>query len=143
MFDHSFTMSREALHPILQEKVKRTHLRDMNKRREPELQHKPQSWMMYRKRLYHFVLSRVDNASIAEDIVHDALLKAYKHRNTLKDTNKYLQWLYQITRNSIVDYYRTHKQMDELSNQTPNLEAHINSDVEREIAQCLVPLAQQ
>jgi RNA polymerase sigma-70 factor (ECF subfamily) len=61
------------------------------------------------KPLYRFVLKRVRDREAAEDIVQDVLVKAYSRQGTLKEPSKLQPWLYQITRNAIVDYYRLRK----------------------------------
>jgi RNA polymerase sigma-70 factor, ECF subfamily len=68
-----------------------------------------------RGELKGFINKRVNDKSIAEDILHDVFLKAHSNIDNLKDTSKLNSWIYQITRNSITDYYRTKK---------------INSDIE-------------
>src|SRR5215216_6612283 len=58
------------------------------------------------KELKGFVYKRVKDKALAEDIIHDVFLKAQKNSNQLKDTQKLSAWIYQITRNTIIDHYR-------------------------------------
>jgi RNA polymerase sigma-70 factor (ECF subfamily) len=37
-------------------------------------------------------------------------LKIHQHGNSLKDVRRLESWIYQITRNLIIDYYRSHRQ---------------------------------
>lgn len=80
---------------------------------------------------------------MAEDIVQDVLIKVYEHLNTLKDQEKILSWMYQITRNVIVDYYR--KQRSEGTLDEADMVEHIDieKDVRKELAQCLLPMVNQ
>ena len=107
-------------------------------------------WQEYRTTLYRFILSRVQDAEIAEDIVQDVLIKVYKQLGSLKAQEKILPWMYQITRNAIVDYYRKQKPTEALSvtvaAQAIEMAAEaveMEEDVEKELAQCLLPMVNQ
>ncbi len=63
-------------------------------------------WHEYRSRLLRFVRSRVYNDALAEDLVHDALAKAWLHRDSLKTDEAVIPWLFQITMNTIRDSAR-------------------------------------
>lgn len=99
------------------------------------------TWQAYRDALYRFVLSRVGDEAAAEDIVHEVLLKAYARQGTLREPSKLRAWLYQITRNEVIDYYRSQKPSgpvtDELIQEDTWEENH---RAQRELARCLVPL---
>jgi RNA polymerase sigma-70 factor (ECF subfamily) len=64
------------------------------------------NWDQVQSELKGFVYKRVKNKSITEDIVHDVLLKVQEKIQQLRENEKVLGWIYQITRNTIVDYYR-------------------------------------
>ena len=102
------------------------------------------AWQAHRDALYRFVLKRVRHEAAAEDIVQEVLVKAYTRQETLKDPSKLRPWLYQITRNAIIDYYRLQKPSqavpDELIYEDPGEE---DNRAERELARCLVPLLDQ
>jgi RNA polymerase sigma-70 factor (ECF subfamily) len=53
-----------------------------------------------------FVMSRVDDEALAEDILQDSLLKALKAAPELKDQDRLVPWFFQIVRNAITDTYR-------------------------------------
>lgn len=53
-----------------------------------------------------FLLPRVNDPSIAEDILHSAYLKALEHGDQLKEDGSVVAWFYRILRNSITDDYR-------------------------------------
>ncbi|MFZ5970075.1 MAG: sigma-70 family RNA polymerase sigma factor [Bacteroidota bacterium] len=67
------------------------------------------------QQLYHelkrFVNRRVKSRTDAEDIVHDVFVKAQLKEDQLKEAEKFTAWIYQITRNSIIDYYRKKKKV--------------------------------
>lgn len=100
-------------------------------------------WGEYRQTLYHFILARVNDPTVAEDIIQDVLLKVYQRLNTLKNREKILPWMYQITRNAIVDYYRSHKPTEDIENTVVVEEMQLEENVEKELAQCLFPMLNQ
>ncbi len=54
-----------------------------------------------------FVYRKVKDKALAEDIVQDVFLKVHAKLGQLKDNEKVSGWIYQITRNTITDYYRS------------------------------------
>lgn len=100
-------------------------------------------WGKYRTTLYGFILTRVNDPSLAEDIVQDVLIKVYERLNTLRDQDKILSWMYQITRNVIVDYYRKHNPIEDIDEIVVVQEINIEEDVQKELAQCLLPMVNQ
>ena len=53
----------------------------------------------------------------AEDILQEVFIKIHNKIDTLKDNEKMNSWVYQITRNTIIDFYRKQKPNVELSDQ--------------------------
>lgn len=95
----------------------------------------------YRDALYRFVIGRVKDHAAAEDIVHDVLLRAHDKQSQLRDETKLAPWLYQMTRNAIVDHQRAHKPGAEMPEDVamPESEPAALS----ELAMCLTPLIEQ
>ena len=60
---------------------------------------------LYRE-LKSFVYRRVKNLQDSEDIVHDVFIKAQSKQGQLKESKKLTAWMYTMTRNSIIDYFR-------------------------------------
>jgi RNA polymerase sigma-70 factor (ECF subfamily) len=127
-------------------------LQDPVQRREQE------TWQAYRTQLYHFVRSRMDDDAGAEDVVHDVLVKVYTQRDALKDQSKFVQWMYQITRHAVIDYYRARKPWvtlsDDLAHEPMAPETVEGDEVawdekrqgvsaEQALARCLTPLVEQ
>ena len=73
-----------------------------------------QIWKDYNSKLHAFIRSRVSDPSTADDILQDVFTKIYSRIDTLSNENKIQGWIYQITRNAIIDHYRSLKKMDEL-----------------------------
>lgn len=58
----------------------------------------------YFKDVYRFILSLSKNSTIAEDVVQETFFKALTNINSLKDETKIKPWLFQIARNTYLNY---------------------------------------
>ena len=96
------------------------------------------AWQDYRAALVRFVRSRVNDAETAEDIVHDVLVKAYARRETLRSEEKLDAWLFQMTRNAIVDHYRAKRPTEEVPEDLVAPESE--GSAREELARCLTAL---
>ena len=63
-------------------------------------------WEAFHTPLQGFIRKRVSNGVVAEDLLQDVFLKIHEHIGTLQDVKKLESWVYQITRNVIIDFYR-------------------------------------
>lgn len=95
-------------------------------------------WQEYRSGLYRFVLKRVNDEAAADDIVQDALSKVIANLGSLRDRQKLRPWMYQITRNAIIDYYRKNQAVAELPDELGAVEEDDGSAVQRELSQCCI-----
>lgn len=68
--------------------------------------HTSLNWNSVQNELKGFVYKRVKDKALTEDIVHDVFLKVQDRITQLKEQDKIFGWIYQITRNTIVDHYR-------------------------------------
>lgn len=59
-----------------------------------------------RAKFVAFVLARVGDPELAEDIVQDSLLKAVRSADELRERDRLVPWFYQVLRNAIIDAYR-------------------------------------
>ncbi len=60
----------------------------------------------YHDRIYRYVLSLVHDPSEAEDLTQDTFLRAYSHRDSLRDPNAVRGWLYRIATHACLDRLR-------------------------------------
>ncbi len=72
-------------------------------------------WNTFNTRLERFIYNRVDDRQLAEDLLQDVYLKIHTHIDTLRDDNRLQSWVYQIARNVVYDYYRSRKNLDEIT----------------------------
>lgn len=63
-------------------------------------------WHEFHANLKSFILKRVGDAQVADDILQDVFIQVHRHLGSLRDEERLEAWLYQITRNAIADYYR-------------------------------------
>lgn len=63
-------------------------------------------WLDLYEELYGFTLKQVKNPEDAKDIVQEVCLKVQLNIHQLKHSSKLTAWIYQITRNTIIDHYR-------------------------------------
>jgi RNA polymerase sigma-70 factor (ECF subfamily) len=66
-----------------------------------------QVWNVFHTPLLQFIRTRVADDSSAEDILQEVLLKLHRE---LKDVKKLESWVYQITRHTMIDFYRNKEQ---------------------------------
>jgi len=64
-------------------------------------------WNEFHDNVYGFVLKRIKDKQDTNDIVQDVFVKIHLNKHTLKDESKLQAWIYQITRNSINDYFKS------------------------------------
>lgn len=64
----------------------------------------------FRNQLRAFILKRISNQEDVEDILQEVFIKAQTNLSSLKDAKKCIPWIFQITRNTIFDYYKKNKQ---------------------------------
>ncbi|MHB8125410.1 MAG: RNA polymerase sigma factor SigZ [Desulfitobacteriaceae bacterium] len=97
-------------------------------------------WEEFRVPLKYFIKKRIPNEQDTEDILQEVFFKIHSNMGSLKDDNKIHVWIYRITRNAIVDYYRKQNNKSiELMEFTENLTNGQNDDLSAngEIALCL------
>jgi RNA polymerase sigma-70 factor, ECF subfamily len=65
-----------------------------------------QQLLQHRGRLLTYVQSKLNDPTLAEDVLQDSLLKALRAAPELHDEKKLLPWFYSILNNAITDIYR-------------------------------------
>jgi RNA polymerase sigma-70 factor (ECF subfamily) len=60
-----------------------------------------------RRRLFlQFVVRRVKDYTVAEDILQAAYARAFDQQSSLRSNDSVTAWFYRVLRNAIIDYYR-------------------------------------
>ena len=91
-------------------------------------------WIEFSKQLKIFITRKVTDASIADDILQDVFIKIHSNIDSLMDEQKVRAWIYRITRNSIIDYYRKKKNVNTALKDIHSYEMFAEDESEREIA---------
>lgn len=79
-------------------------------------------WNAFAAKLKQFIVARVHDVTVSEDILQEVFLKVQQRLGQLEDAGKLQGWIYQITRNAIADYFRAQKPTAELAESIPALE---------------------
>lgn len=72
-------------------------------------------WVKYSTELKQFIISKVKDTTIADDILQDTFIKIHSKLHTLKDIKKIKPWCFTIAKNSIIDYWKSSNQMVEIA----------------------------
>ncbi len=76
-------------------------------------------WAEFAVKLDRFIRARVADPATAEDVLQDVFLKIQSRLDQLKDPARLPTWLYLITRNAIIDHYRSHRETIEVAESLP------------------------
>jgi RNA polymerase sigma-70 factor (ECF subfamily) len=86
-----------------------------------------------------FIHRRIPDRFVVDDLVQEVFVKVQSRVDTLKDETRLASWLYQITRNAIIDHFRGQKPEEELP-ETLDLPEATPSRVLEELAECVRPM---
>jgi len=66
-----------------------------------------ETWSKFEDKLRSFILSKVHDESVTEDLLQDLFIKIHANIHTVRDESRLSSWIFQICRNLITDHYRT------------------------------------
>ena len=66
-------------------------------------------WTDFYDRIYSFIKKRVNDPDDVRDLIQDIFVKIHGSLHTLANEEKLGSWVYQIVRNTIVDFYKKKK----------------------------------
>ncbi|HEY5002941.1 MAG TPA: RNA polymerase sigma factor SigZ, partial [Ktedonobacteraceae bacterium] len=96
-------------------------------------------WEAFHTPLHGFIRKRVSDEMVAEDLLQEVFLKIHQNGDALQDVKKLESWIYQITRNAIIDFYRSARPMSSLD--TPEVldlpEELPDDDIVSELLPCV------
>lgn len=96
------------------------------------------AWKEYRRNLISFIRSKVDTSEDAEDILNDVFASLIRKTGDNEIPNNIASWLYRVSRNRIVDYYRAKKSFEELPEELASEIADTN--IIRQLSICMLPM---
>lgn len=97
-------------------------------------------WQTYHKQLLSFIQKRVTDTSVADDILQEVFIKIHTRIDSLQENKKIKAWLFQITRNTIIDYYRKANPLDDIPFELTDLEDENDPFALQDIQTCIVPM---
>jgi RNA polymerase sigma-70 factor (ECF subfamily) len=98
-------------------------------------------WNTFSGQLLGFIRKRLDDPDQAEDILQEVFVKIHTRLHTLKDKNRLASWLFQITRNTLIDHLRTQSSTSALPDDVPDRkESSEDKNSEQQIASYLLRL---
>ena len=109
-------------------------------------------WDQVHNRLRVFIAKRIRDEAEVEDLLQEVFVRVHRHIESLDHPERIVSWIYQITRNAIVDYYRSAKRRRELpagSGSDIQENIHMMSaesethEAAYELSDCLRPMIEQ
>lgn len=100
-------------------------------------------WQAFHQRLWGFIGQRVNNPADVDDILQEVFVRIHQHLPTIRDTDRLQSWVFQITRNAIIDYYRKVDRQPEFASADALETLAMDADpvvFNHQIASCLRPL---
>lgn len=99
-------------------------------------------WHEYHLRLASFIRTKVSE-DMLDDILQDVFMKIHTRLDSLKDDTKIESWLYQITRNTIIDHYRSRQPSEQLADWIEPPSPEEEETIREELLSCLEPMIHQ
>lgn len=93
----------------------------------------------YVDNLYRFVYFKVKDERDVEDLVEITFLKVFEKKDSFNPKkSSFVTWLYNIARNTVIDFYRTQKETEVLNedlgyNDDQNFKDNVNKDLNSDI----------
>jgi len=93
-------------------------------------------WLEHKAQLRGYIMKRVRDTDVVDDILQEVYIKAFTKLSTLKSKGNISGWLFRIASNAIADHYRSQKPWADLQ------EEYVVPDPERSCATELAPCVQ-
>jgi RNA polymerase sigma-70 factor (ECF subfamily) len=63
-------------------------------------------WQLVHDGLRAFIAKRVNDQAYVDDILQEVFVRVHQQADSVNDPGRLVSWIYQVTRNAIIDYYR-------------------------------------
>lgn len=107
-------------------------------------------WQGMHDGLRAFIAKRVSDQSHAEDVLQEVFVRVHRQLDSVNDPRRIISWIYQVTRNAIIDYYRKPGRRHEIpAGLSADIEAfggelqEESGDAGSELAGCLRPMIER
>jgi RNA polymerase sigma-70 factor (ECF subfamily) len=99
-----------------------------------------EAWLDYQHQLFLFIRTKVGSLEDAEDILNDVFVKLTKATTENAIPDNVSSWLYRVTKNRIVDYYRIKKSFEPLPDDLS--EENEGTHTMKQLSKCMLPMIQ-
>lgn len=105
-------------------------------------------YLQFSAKVKGYIYTRVNDINLAEDLCSDVFLKVYEKLDSFDNTKASLStWIFTITRNTLIDYYRVRKVHDEIPEDMAldeSIEEQVcNADMLESLADALLKLEER
>lgn len=84
----------------------------------------------YYKKVFGYIHSKITNVQTAEDMASDVFMKVYEKLDSYDETKASLStWIYNITRNTVTDHFRTRRVFEEIPETMPDEDSSVEEEV--------------
>jgi len=97
-----------------------------------------QVWTSYSEDLKRFIVSKVKDVTIADDILQDTYLKIHTKLHTLKDVKKVKSWCFTIARNVVLDHWKSTNKTFAIADFETESEIKENSHTEKDCLRAIL-----
>lgn len=66
-----------------------------------------QVWELFGRKLKAFLMQRVSDGQVAEDLLQETFIRIHKQLDDIDDVQRITSWVFQIARNLVIDHYRS------------------------------------
>jgi RNA polymerase sigma-70 factor (ECF subfamily) len=95
-------------------------------------------WNEFSESLKGFILSRVKNIDVANDLLQEVFIKVHLNIHNLEKQKSLKSWIFTITSNVINDYFRKNSKSNSIVIENIELDEEINE--EHSAKDCIIPL---
>jgi len=105
-------------------------------------------WKQLHEGLRAFIAKRVRSEAETEDLLQEVFMRVHENTQKLQEPDRMVSWVFQITRNAIIDHYRSADRRRELpvglgiddKLDKESMAGEEESEAKYELSQCLRPM---
>lgn len=94
-------------------------------------------WLNYKNAIYYYILKKVKDADVANELSHEVLMKTYNSCCSSTEITNTRSWMFQIAHNTTVDYF---KKQQKVSNEVPDISENSSNNTYKEAEDLMQPL---
>lgn len=79
------------------------------------------AWRAHESELRGYLVHRLGNSDLADDLLQEIFIKAMRQGADFCRLDNTRAWLFQVARNTVVDYHRLHRDSAELPEEIPEI----------------------